>query len=85
MTDSVDILDTLTLTWRAGPKLPKPMFASPMVEHPNGGVIYIIDTSIYYLAHAGPTAQWQLLPQKLAVTRQWFLAFFVPDEVASCT
>ena len=85
MTDSVDFLDTLTLTWRAGPKLPKPMLASPMVEHPNGGVIYIIDTSIYYLAHAGPTAQWQLLPQKLAVARQWFVAFFVPDEVATCT
>ena len=56
-----------------------------MVDHPSGGVIYIIDTSFYYLAHAGPTAQWQLLPQKLAVTRQWFLAFFVPDEIASCT
>ena len=83
--DSVDILDGTTMTWRVGPKLPKLMYASNMVEYPTGGVICIIDTSIYYLAHAGPTAQWQLLPQKLAIARQWFSAFFVPDEVATCT
>jgi hypothetical protein len=55
-----------------------------MVQHPNGGVIYFVDTSIYYLGHAGPDATWQLLPQRLAAARAWFTAFFVPDEVASC-
>lgn len=78
-------MDSLATGWRVGPKLPKPSYSTPMVEHPSGGVIYLIDTSIYYLADAGPSAQWQLLPQKLSVARLWFLAFFVPDEVAACT
>ena len=82
---SVEILDGPGNSWRAGPSLPLAMNGAPMANHPNGGVIYIINTSIYYLGHAGPSAQWQLLPQKLAIARSWFLAFFVPDEVASCT
>jgi hypothetical protein len=55
-----------------------------MVEHPNGGVLYILDTSIYLLSDAGPSARWQLLPQKLAQARHWFTAFLVPDNVVHC-
>ena len=83
-TDSVEILDTGSNSWRPGPKIPQPFHEAPLVQHPKGGVIYIINNSIYYLANAGSTAQWQLLPQKLTIPRRWFLAFFVPDDVITC-
>ena len=56
-----------------------------MVEHPNGGVLFIIGFEIYLLPHAGPTVTWQLLPQRLAINRQWFTAFLIPDKLANCT
>lgn len=84
-TNSVEFLDIGSTSWRPGPKLPQPLHGAPIVQHPNGGVIMIISNSFYYLANAGSTSQWQLLPQKLATPREWFMAFFVPDEVAPCT
>lgn len=82
--DLVEILDTDSKSWRTGPRLPRPFHEAPMVQYPNGGVIYIIVNSIYYLPHAGPSAQWQLLPQKVTTWRRWFAALFIPDDAVAC-
>jgi len=77
-TNSVEILDIGSSSWRPGPRLPQPVHGAPIVQHPNGGVIMIISYSFYYLANAGPTAQWQLLPQKLAAPRDLVLGLLCP-------
>ena len=88
---SVEILDDGSSTWRAGPDLPTTICCGVLVEHPAGGVVLIggksgattfLDT-LYYLPHAGPDAEWELLDQKLSLARGQHTAFFVPDEVAS--
>jgi hypothetical protein len=88
---SVEILDNGSNTWRAGPDLPTTICCGVFVEHPAGGVVLIggksgattyLDT-IYYLPHAGPNAEWELLDQKLSLARGQHTAFIVTDEVAS--
>jgi len=81
----VEILDAGTNSWRLGPKLPQAFHEVPLVQHPNGGVMYIIINSIYYLPHGGQTAQWQLLPQRVSIPRRYFVAFYILDDVVACT
>ena len=39
--DSVEILDTLSGSWRVGPKLPNTTYAGVMIEDSDGGVLYL--------------------------------------------
>jgi len=42
--------------------------------------------SLFKLEHAGEGVQWVELPQKLKIPKyDGFVAFLVPDSVASCT
>jgi hypothetical protein len=56
-----------------------------MVEHPRGGVLMIIGKAIHHLAHAGPNANWEILPQMIKKARTWFVAFLVPDNIIDCS
>ena len=85
---SVEILDTGSNTWRAGPDLPMTICCGVMIEHPLGGVVLVggksgtnnyLDT-LYYLRHAD--AEWEELPQKLKLGRGQHTAFIVPEGVA---
>ncbi len=68
-----------------GPTLPVDMWGTkPLIEHPDGGVIFISGSSIYHLPHAGPDASWTLLPQKIKTPRPWTNMFFVPDDIVNC-
>ena len=85
---SVEILDDGSSEWRLGPKLPEPLQGVSMVRHPDGGVVLIGGSNngtysdrLYYLPHAGPGAQWEKLPQKLAIGRDYQIAVLVPDEI----
>jgi hypothetical protein len=79
--------------WRNGPA--PPVFFGAMVDHPDGGVILVggkepypkdnaVDT-LYRLAHAGPSATWELLPVKLETPRWGHLALVLPDYYVNCT
>ena len=85
---TVEILDAGSDKWRLGPELPEPLQGVSMVRHPDGGVVLIggsnngtYSDALYYLPHAGPGAQWEKLPQKLATGRDYQIAVLVPDEI----
>ena len=86
---SVEILDEGSNQWRRGPDLPIGSTYNTMVAHPLGGVIVLGGKSVdsgpldklFYLPNAGPTAQWEVLPQKLSVARALTVALLVPDEI----
>ena len=86
---SVEILDEGSNQWRRGPDLPIGSTYNTMVAHPLGGVIVLGGKSVdsgpldklFYLPNAGPTAQWEMLPQKLSVARALTVALLVPDEI----
>jgi hypothetical protein len=93
---SVEILDSGSKEWRKGPELPLGITDAQMVEDQNGGVVlvggsyyynsttsYYLDT-LYQLPHAGPTAEWTKMKQKLKKGRSSHVAFMVPDTVAKC-
>ncbi len=82
---SVVILDTDSTGWRQGPSLLSSVASAPMVEHPRGGVLMIIGKAIHHLAHAGPNANWEILPQTIKKARIWFVAFLVPDNIIHCS
>jgi hypothetical protein len=46
---------------------------------------YLYLDTIYSLAHAGPDAEWSLLPQKLKTPRREHQAFLVPDDITECS
>ena len=89
---SVEILDDGADEWRTGPELPIPIAGSTMVKHPDGGVVLIGGSSngtylhtLYYLPHAGKSAQWEQLPQKLRTGRDYHAVALVPDDImTSC-
>ena len=84
--DSVEILDSITGSWRAGPNLPQQKNMGAMVEDPDGGVLYLGGTyskNIYRLIHA--QSQWIVMEQYLKALRSWPVAFLIPDEITNCT
>ena len=90
---SVEFLDLASNVWRLGPELPLQLMFGAIVQHPLGGVVLIgglsqsgrLDT-IYYLAHSGPDATWQKLPQKLKFASAGHVAFLISDKTAGfCT
>ena len=82
-TPTVEILDEGSQSWRPGPAAPAVSGStSYMVEHPNGGVVYMANNHLYLLPHAA--AQWLSYHQIVSPIRDWFTAFFVPDGITSC-
>ena len=85
-TTTVEILDEGSQSWRYGTSAPQASFdALYMVDHPRGGVVYISNTVLYHLEHAGSGVQWTQYSQELRPWRNWFTAFFIPDDVTPCT
>jgi len=90
---SVEILDEASNNWKAGPQLPLGIYASQMIEDPNGGVILvggisdltINEDSLYQLQHGGVGAVWTKMDQKLKIGRFWHVAFLVPDYMVDCS
>ena len=82
-TPTVEILDEGSQSWRPGPAAPAVSGStSYMVEHPNGGVVYMANNHLYLLPHAA--AQWLSYNQIVSPIRDWFTSFFVPDGITSC-
>jgi len=86
--NTVEVLDEGSDVWRLGPKLPVSLQGVSMVRHPDGGVVLIggsnnrtYSDALYYLPHAGYGAQWEKLPQRLALSRDYQTAILVPDDI----
>ncbi len=88
---SVEILDSQTGDWRAGPELPYEIFAATLVTDSRGGVILVGGESkrekhlntLWRLEHAGKGAQWELMPQKLKTGRHYQTTFLIPESVGT--
>ena len=93
----VEILDPGMNQWRYGPELPfkGPLLDAAMVEDPKGGVIVVggsldvggvgpIDKLIR-LPHAGPGAEWEVLPIALKSPISSHIAMILPYHLVNCT
>ena len=81
---SVEILHEGSQSWQKGPEAPEVSYdTTSMVEHPNGGVVYMANNHLYLLPHAG--AQWLSYHQAISPARYWFTALFIPDDITTCS
>ena len=84
--DSVEILDTVSGSWKTGPKLPEIIICGVMVEDPEGGLVYIggrYSIQLYRLSDV--QSQWVVMEQSLNAFRPYPVAFLIPDEITNCT
>jgi hypothetical protein len=89
---SVELLDETSNEWIEGSNLNAEIYASQMVEDPNGGVILVGGTSdsipfedtLYRLPHGGAGAVWIKMDQKLKIGRYWHVAILIPDYMVEC-
>jgi len=90
---TVEILDEEAKSWRSGPSMPAPKWAGALVEDQRGGVVFaggyqalnVATTNIYRLKHAGPSARWEVLAQKLRQNNFGFVGLLIPDRLTNCT